>query len=396
MASEQPKLVHKLGNLWHVKSKPKPQIKQPIDARNPEDSTSTTSSAHSQSLLPADHLVVPLNEKNVARFADSLWKSERDIELLKLDISSLHSTTASKGLDRVLRFVNSSTSLREVDVIGSGTRSCLGLVAKRFLQAMALNQGIQRVTLQNLHLDGGILLGLISRPLKHLGLINCSIPESVQEAVSVAIGTNEYIRNLTLLRLEESLLVSILRQIKLRPPGSLKVLDVSFGSLLTAEAIGDVVRVTQPMHLILRDSALLHLETMVREWTRVTSLRRLDVIGCDLDAIAASVLRAYLRTPIIQLQQLCLSDMELDEGNLEEILGGVRQCASLKRLKLHLVHLQTGDVIALKDLIRNNKYLTNIDLDRSILSSLEHVGALERMGSKRRGKMSVGRAITCI
>jgi hypothetical protein len=229
-----------------------------------------------------------------------------------------------------------------------------------------------------------------------LGLINCSIPEAVQDAVSVAIGTNEYIRKLSLLQLEESLLLSILRQVKLRSPGSLKVLDVSYGSLLAAEAIGDVVRMIKPMHLILRDSAVLHMETMVREWTRVSSLRRLDLIGCDLDAIAASVLRAYLRTPNMKLQQLCFSDMELDEGNLEEILGGVRQCASLKRLKLHLVQLQPGDVNALKDLIRYNKYLTNIDLDRSILTSLEQVRTLERMGSKRRGKLSVGRSINCI
>jgi len=340
-----------------------------------------------------DNEALHLEDDNVAAFVDALQLSKDRVQTLSLNISLL--TGQAPGLDRLLKFIeNSGPSLREVRLLGSDYRStALNSIVKRFLVAIHKKQNVERLTLYKLGLDFESFARLVrnSQTLFDLTLYSCSITDGGNNSpismgkVGEAFAVNRSIERLRLVELHEELLNTILQPMKTHR--GLRKLDVAYGSVASAEAIGEVIgsSVTTGLgHLVLRDSSLLHLEPIVRNLSTTTStVQKLEIQNCDLDSVSAALLRSLFRTPygkkirstLIEDVTLCDVDVE-DESDLEDLFYGIARSSNVKRLKVHHVGcnmtMETNfrALEALLHMLKNNRHLQVVNLDRKLLAAI--------------------------
>lgn len=337
-----------------------------------------------------------LDRANTPRFANALRQSKHPVPTLSLNISQLTSTKA-EGLDQLLHFVQTSVSLLDVQLAGSDVgSSCVSgcAVPARFLQAIAKNPKIQQLSLYNMRLDAETFSRLVvqTQTLTHLTLANCTIvtdtvnginftdqSNSCIDKVVSSFGRNKSIESLRLVSLEKKLLVLILEQLKSH--SQLKELDVSYGCVAAAQAIGQVV---SSLHtpflerLVLRDSPLFSFEHVVRSLiikgnnnTSPCSLKRLDIVNCDIDSVSASLLRTLYRSKAQSIQRISFCNIDLeDDSHWEEIFQGISGSVTLRHLLLHRVNLQDRDLQALTKLLQTHPSLRRVDLDGKILFAL--------------------------
>jgi hypothetical protein len=340
-----------------------------------------------------DHSALLLEDSTLARFADSLWRSSLPVPSLSLNLSLVGRSRRNgawmpDGLDRLLQFIQTNTALVDVRLVGgleAGNTTLLhSTVVVHFLDAIENNPSIQRLSLYNLDLEAESFARLIrrSRTIQHLSITHCTLykrngpkDEKIRTPKMLAsFGVNKSITSLRLVDLNETLLLSILEQLKSH--ALLQKLDTTCGSALVANAIGQLIRggnkSAPPMlhHLTLRNSSLVGLETMVRHWTVESPVHRLDVVQCSMDAVAISLFRTLFRSPKHRIQHISFCDVLLEEdARWEELFQGLLQSSpSLHQLTMHRVTLRDSDYRALKELLRCNKNLTQVNLDRTILA----------------------------
>jgi hypothetical protein len=296
------------------------------------------------------------------------------------------------GLDRLLQFVQTNPALIDIRLVGgpeasSGSTTLLhSTVVVHFLEAIENNPSIQRLSLYNLDLEAEAFARLIrrSRTIQHLSITHCTLDRRNGSKVEkipaqrmlASFGLNKSITSLRLVDLNESLLLSILEQLKSHT--LVQKLDTTCGSALVANAIGQLIRgggKTAPPalhHLILRNSSLTGLEAMVRQWTVESPVERLDIVHCTMDAVALSLVRTLFRSPKHKIQHISFCDVLLEEdARWEELFQGLlRSSPNLRQLTMHRVKLLDSDFRALKELLRCNKNLTQVNLDRTILATM--------------------------
>lgn len=320
-----------------------------------------------------------LDDDNIAGIAEALHRNKHGVEFLSLNIS-LVTTQQASGLERLLRFVQASTSLQDFRLLGSDNRA-LRSVVKRFLQAIHKNEHLERLSLHNVGLEADSFARLVrhSQRLTHLCLAGCSVTDGKNNPhymakIGDAFNVNRSIETLRLVALEESFLNTILGSIKSRR--QLRRLDVAYGSVASAEAIGEVVGSTLTPVLktiVLRDSSLLSLESIVRSMTSNNKIAKFEIHNCDLDSVSAALLRALFRSKQHSIEEVSLCDLDVeDESNLEDVFDGLGRGSTVSHLRIHHVDLQKEGLSALVRMLMSNKRLSHVNLDRKILSAIAH------------------------
>jgi len=341
-------------------------------------------SRSNDNLTSMDHQVLHLDSNNVAFLADALFANKNHVPVLSLDLSLL--TGQARGLDRLLKFVGTSECLHDVRLLGSEYSRSIALnsVVNRFLQAFHKNHhAIERLTLHNVGLDADSFARLVrhSRTLSYLCLNGCCVTTDGKNRlhsmtkVGAAFEANTCIQSIRLVELEEDLLNTILAPLQSHQP--LRKLDVAYGSVASAEAIGEVVgspRTPFLHHLVLRDSSLISLEPIVRAVMRKrTPLQKLELHNCDLDSVSAALLRSLFRSKHQTIEDVSLCDLDVeDESNLQDLFAGIGRSPTICKLKIHHIPgvLEAAGFAALVRMLRSNLHLKHVNLDRKILKAI--------------------------
>ena len=351
--------------------------------------------ARNANISTLDHETIHLDDANVASLVNALCKNTYRGQMLSLNISQL--TGHVSGLDRLFKFIenSSSNSIREVRLFGSDSNyqsSALHSLVKRFLVAIQKRNNLERLTLHQLGLDADSFYRLVrqSHTLTHLNLRACYISEESPhnlEKVGEAFSCHRSLISLRLVELREDLLNAILLPLKAHAP-QLRKLDVSYGSAASAEAIGEVLGSSQTpalRHLVLRNSSLIHLESIVRN---MGTIQKLEIRNCDLDSVSAALLRSlFCRSCVksrtasttikVNIEEVSLYDLDIDdETNLVDILDGLARSTTIKRLRMHHVGSdrmrlpRSATVDALLKMLKANQHLQEVNLDRNLLADL--------------------------
>ena len=337
-----------------------------------------------------------LEDDNVASISDSLYKRSDRVQMLSLNISQL--TGQVPGLESLLKYIETpNNDLREVRLLGSDRNnrsSSFPLLVKRFLVAIQRRRNLERLTLHQvgLHADSFAMLVRHSPALSHLSLLGCFIvdcgkPQYLDQIVD-AFACNCSIISLQLVELDEDFLNSILSSVKSHAH-QLRKLNVSYGSVASADAIGEVLGsslIPTLRHLVLRDSSLVHLEPIVRNLGRI---QKLEIRNCDLDSVSAALLRSLFRRPGATSHSTCTTrtaiiedisfyDLNIeDESNLEDIFDGIALSSTVKRLRIHhafceqtMVRPGPSTTDALLKMLKTNQQLEALSLDRKLLVAI--------------------------
>jgi hypothetical protein len=359
-----------------------------------------------------DHSALLLDDNNILRFADALWQSPHQVTSLSLNVSLIGVSSRRKGgtgrdggctwlphgLDRLVHFIRTNPTIIDVRLSGSeSSQSCKpsiqNSVITHFIEAIENNPSIQRLSLYNVCVETELISRLVrrSKTIQHMSIVRCSflkycdIGRNVQSDENVPIVTqkmaasfalNKSITSLRLIGLDENLILSILEQ--LQSHSCLQKLDVSCNTSAITSAVGQLIsgkKVTLPKinHLIVRDSSLQGWESIVRSITfGMSPIQRFDVVNCSIDAVSASLFRTLFRCTKHTIHHVSFCDILLDDDtNLEEMFQGLMCNQTITHLTLHRVTLQDRDYHALTHLLQNNKNLTNVNLDRKILATME-------------------------
>jgi hypothetical protein len=348
-----------------------------------------------------DHSALYLDDCNISRFVDSLFHSLHPIPTLSLNLSRIGTSRRNggsswmpDGLDRLVQYIRISPSLVDVRLAGSeycAAPTLLHSIVTHFLEAIENNPSIQRLALHIVSLEEETFARLIrrSRTLRHLSISKCSLHRrsvnfqrddkipSCHQKLAASFGLNKSIASLRFVEIGDDCLLPILEQLKSHR--QIQKLDVSCDSATVANAIGQLVSggaMTPPLlyHLVLRDSSLQGLESIVRHINHGSStVQRLDVIHCSIDAVSASLFRTLFRCQKHAIQHVNFCDLILDDDtHLEEIFQGLNGSSTIRRLTLHRVPFQNRDLEALKQLLATNKTLTHVNLDQKTLATIEN------------------------
>lgn len=353
-----------------------------------------------------DHSALVLEDGNISRFADALWNSHQPVPVLSLNLSRIGtskrrngaasgSTWLPDGLDRLMHYIRTSPHLVDVRLSGSeydtATRpTILYTVVTHFIEAIENNPSIRRLGLFHVGLEAESLARHVrrTRTLLHLSLVRCSLYKRAvngqcdeklsvcSQKMAASFALNKSITSLRLIDLDENITVSILEQLKVHT--SLQKLDLSCNSPAITSMVGQLTIGTTAVsshlnHLILRDSDLQGFESIVRFLTCGKScLHRLDVVNCSIDTVSASLFRTLFRSTKHILRHVSFCGILLiDDTSLEELFDGILYSKTINQLTLHRVALQDHDYQALNHLLQTNKYLTQVNLDRTILAHLK-------------------------
>ena len=355
-----------------------------------------------------DHSALLLDDGNISRFADTLWKSDQPVPVLSLNLSRIGTTNRRKGavattgstwlpdgLDRLIQYIRTSPYLVDVRLSGSESDtkpSIQHLVVKHFIEAIENNPSIRRLGLFNIGLETETLACYVRRTktLQHLSIVRCSLYKRTMKGqcdekislytqkMAASFALNKSIISLRLVDLCENIMISILEQLKAHP--TVQKLDVScttarIASLVGQLTSGETILPSKLNHLILRDSALQGFESVVRCLTQYgkSQIQRLDIVNCSIDAVSASLFRTLFRSTKLNLQHISFCDVILsDDTVLEEVFDGLLYNKTIHQLTMHRVALQSRDYQALNHLLQSDQFLTDVHLDRTILAHLEN------------------------
>jgi hypothetical protein len=324
-----------------------------------------------------------LNDSNVAAFAERV--AQQRPRIVSLNISLL--TNHTNGLEALIRLVQSLPELTDIRLAGSDqtqTTTALTSVVKRFVQAIDTNPNIERLALYNVRLDAEAMVKLVrsSSTLSHLSLTSCYLSAGSKEefvtsvkALQQAFRENTSIERLNLLLLEDRLLVPLLET--MHDHTKLRELDVSYGTLAAAAAVAEIIASPKTpflRHVIVRNSSLLSFEPIVRSLRNNRTIRNLELIKCDIDAVSAGLLKTLFRSPRQQIEFLSLVDLDLEEDtNLEDILSGLAHSQTLRDLTIQGLNIGNHDLRALAMFMsaQDKSSQIRVDLDRDVIHALE-------------------------
>lgn len=323
-----------------------------------------------------------LNDSNVASTADRMAHHQRP-SIITLNISLL--TNHTKGLETLLHFVQSSPTLTDVRLAGAdpaATTSALITVVKRFILAIDKNPNIERLALYDVRFEAEALAKLLrtTSTLTHLSLTSCFLSKhddflSSVRTLQQAFRENSSLERLNLVYLEDRLLVPLLETMYNHT--SLRVLDVSYASVSAASAMAQIIASPKAVfleHVLIRNSSLLAFEPIVRSLRSNKSVRTLELVKCDIDAVSAALLKTLFRSSRQNIESLKLVDLDLEEDtNLEDILSGLAHCQALRTLQMHGLNIREQDLRALAMFVsaQDETSMVHVDLDKHVAQALK-------------------------
>lgn len=312
------------------------------------------------------------------------------IEHFHLDVSGM----TVDGTTTLVPFLERSAKLHCIKLEGSletaDQQRLTAQVTNLLLDAVRKNNTLQTCKLTSTHFGSAVFKRLLQSDLKNLVLVDCwrQATTQMREQMAKAFAENTALIDIALASLSNELLAAILESLK----DHKSVQKLHLGSLQGA-ATGQAVR-----ELLDSDTRLSELDLCGTEFNAENlqpvvgglisskTVHSFSISHCRLDASAVRVLKSLFRSSNDSLHHVNLSETISTATMLKDILDSFHRNTTVTLLDISSGGFDESASVAaqhMKALLRRNRHLKRLDIDRNTLGYSGAVAIAEGLRQNR-------------